>query len=407
MTFDRIDTAGTPGRFVPSIQIDPKNPNHAVVSYSGYNAYDTVAGHVFDVTYAPASHDATFKDLSGNLGDEPITDVVLDDSTGDLYASTDFGVLRLAKGKTTWQQAAGGLPVTSVFGLTVVPEKHVLYAATHGRGVWRIKLPAPPEVSFTGPGTIEAGQPAPFDGRASSAFDDSQLTYAWRAPGGVTSSSAAPSLTSTALGAGAVTLTVTDRFGHSASASHAVKVVDTRAPAIAIDPVRGRSGIKLAVTAAVFEPGGIASATMSFSDGTPVRTVHVHDGAISLHHVFVNAGTPKVKVIATDRSGHTGTATATAHIGRGVPTLTSLGVRRSGPRLKVRLHLDRASKAVIHVRRGKKLVGARTLRRPLPGTRTFVLHVRRGSLKRGTKLTISVSAKNRFGRSVATKRFTA
>src|SRR5438445_859505 len=31
---------------------------------------------------------------SHNLGDEPITDVALDSSTGDLYVSTDFGVDR-------------------------------------------------------------------------------------------------------------------------------------------------------------------------------------------------------------------------------------------------------------------------------------------------------------------------
>ena len=35
-------------------------------------------------------------DLSGDLDDLPVTDLVRDDVTGDLYAATDFGVLRLA-----------------------------------------------------------------------------------------------------------------------------------------------------------------------------------------------------------------------------------------------------------------------------------------------------------------------
>ena len=51
VTWDRIDKATTPGRFISGISIDPSNPNHAWVSYSGYSAYtpDT-PGHVFEVT---------------------------------------------------------------------------------------------------------------------------------------------------------------------------------------------------------------------------------------------------------------------------------------------------------------------------------------------------------------------
>ena len=44
-------------------------------------------------------------DLDGpsyDFGDIPITDVARDDFTGDLYASSDFGVFRLASGATTW-----------------------------------------------------------------------------------------------------------------------------------------------------------------------------------------------------------------------------------------------------------------------------------------------------------------
>ena len=89
--FDRIDTAATPGRFVSGIAIDPADPNHAYVSYSGYNAatQDT-PGHVFDVHYSPATHDASFTRIDGNLPDAPITDVAYDDFTGDLYAGTDY-----------------------------------------------------------------------------------------------------------------------------------------------------------------------------------------------------------------------------------------------------------------------------------------------------------------------------
>jgi hypothetical protein len=70
-----------------------------------------------------------------------VTDLVTDDTTGDLYASTDFGVLRLPSGAQSWQKAANGMPIVAVYGLTVAPSSRLLYAATHGRGVWRVNLP--------------------------------------------------------------------------------------------------------------------------------------------------------------------------------------------------------------------------------------------------------------------------
>jgi hypothetical protein len=152
VAFDRIDIpdgdAGqTPHRFVSGIAVDPADPNHAFVSFSGYDAYATAAGtatgHVFDVTYNPGTHDATWTDISHDLGDQPITDVAFDPNTGDLYASTDFGVdvLSPASSDTTWQPASTGLPLVAVYGLTINPAKRVLYAATHGRSAWTLNLP--------------------------------------------------------------------------------------------------------------------------------------------------------------------------------------------------------------------------------------------------------------------------
>ncbi len=147
VTYDRIDSAATPTRLPSGIAVDPNNPNHAYITFSGYNAYALAAGqatgHVFEVNYNPATHTATWTNLDKNLGDEPITDVVYDAATGDLYISTDFGVNRLAAGSSSWVPAAGGLPEVAVYGLNIANTKHggrVIYAATHGRGAYRLKL---------------------------------------------------------------------------------------------------------------------------------------------------------------------------------------------------------------------------------------------------------------------------
>jgi hypothetical protein len=148
VTYTRLDTlpsaTADPGRFVSGIYVDPANPNHAWISYSGYN-FNTPSqpGHVFEVTYNGTS-DATWTSLDNPGGtaypDFPATDIVRD-SNGDLYVSNDFGVMVLANGSTSWATAGTGLPMVEVAGLTIVPGSRVLYAATHGRSAWKLTLP--------------------------------------------------------------------------------------------------------------------------------------------------------------------------------------------------------------------------------------------------------------------------
>jgi len=146
-----------PHRFVSSIVVDPSDARHAWISYSGYGAYTpSTPGHVFEVR-VDGSGRVTATDLSGTgsdgIGDIPVTALVRDDPTGDLYAATDFGVLRLPSGAAAWAKAAAGMPIVGVYGLTAVPGSRLLYAATHGRGLWTLALPAAPVTPPPGTGT--------------------------------------------------------------------------------------------------------------------------------------------------------------------------------------------------------------------------------------------------------------
>jgi hypothetical protein len=144
VSYTRVDSLASndPERFISSIYIDPANKNHVWVSYSGYNAHTPATpGHVFEVTFNPGGPSATWTDRSYDLADLPITDLVRDDRTGDLYASSDFGVMKLANGATSWTEAGGGLPKVEVSSLTIVPNARLLYAATHGRSAWKLNLP--------------------------------------------------------------------------------------------------------------------------------------------------------------------------------------------------------------------------------------------------------------------------
>jgi hypothetical protein len=143
VSWTRIDdeAAIDPNRFISSIHVDSANPNRAWVSYSGYNSSTpTTPGHVFLVVYNPGTGTATWTDLSHDFGDLPINDLVRDDATGDLYAGTDFGALRLAAGTSTWTNSAPGLPNVEVTSLEIVTNARILYAATHGLSTFRLNL---------------------------------------------------------------------------------------------------------------------------------------------------------------------------------------------------------------------------------------------------------------------------
>jgi hypothetical protein len=144
VTFTRIDTSGQPARVPSSVSVDSTNPNHAIVTFSGYESNTLLTpGHVFDVTYDPVAKTALWKNISFDFGDQPANDSVFDAATGDVYVSTDFTVLRLVNGTETWIPAADGMPTVAVAGLTLAGghgDDRLLYAATHGRGAFRLRL---------------------------------------------------------------------------------------------------------------------------------------------------------------------------------------------------------------------------------------------------------------------------
>jgi hypothetical protein len=168
VTWHRIDNSasgGSPTRFPSGIYVDPADTGHAWVSYSGYNAATpSTPGHVFEVEEngtAPGS--GTFTNLNVEAGtsafptptsdgDLPVNDVVRDDAGHTLYVATDFGVLRGDADGTGGWHVTGGMPRYEVTHLEIEPSsrvptckgggacQHLLYAATHSRGIWQMRL---------------------------------------------------------------------------------------------------------------------------------------------------------------------------------------------------------------------------------------------------------------------------
>jgi len=139
--FVRIDTPAMPNRFVTRVVVDRVDPNVAYISYSGFNALTPgTPGHVFRAVYNPETHQASFVSADYDIGDIPINTIAFDDVRGDLYAATDFGPLRLRKDMTHWEGGGTGLPEALMVDLEILPDARILVAATHGVGIYFLRL---------------------------------------------------------------------------------------------------------------------------------------------------------------------------------------------------------------------------------------------------------------------------
>jgi hypothetical protein len=247
----------------------------------------------------------------------PVTGVAEDEASGAVFAATDFGVVELAPGTDQWVTAGSGLPGTSVFGLTVAHQGRTLYAATHGRGIYSLALPAiptSPTGAIHGPSVLELGKKARFTATGSS--PNGPVTFSWHLPGRPSTATGTPvRFVPTKLGVRTIVLTVTDAAGKSTTVTQAVKVRDTHGPTIRLHPIGTvHRGSRTTVHGSVTDVGGVRWARIRFGDGSHRRLHLSSTGAFTVHHRYAHAGTFHVTVTAADRSGNHAHRTARARV---------------------------------------------------------------------------------------------
>lgn len=136
--FFNVTRAPLPNRFVTDIALDPRNPQRAVATFSGFNrATPNAPGHVF----LTSNYGALWTDISGNLPDTPVNSVVLDpNKPATIYVGTDIGVFQTSDTGQTWVRLGNGMPQVSVLQLRYQTASGSVVAATHGRGVYRLTI---------------------------------------------------------------------------------------------------------------------------------------------------------------------------------------------------------------------------------------------------------------------------
>ncbi len=129
---------GLPPRSVTHIAVDPIDSGTAYVAFSGFNGGTDKLGHVFKTP----DGGATWKDISGNLPNIPVNDLIVDpDIPQTIYLATDAGVMVTTDGGASWSSLGNGLPNVVVTTMALQRNARVLRAATYGRSVWEILVP--------------------------------------------------------------------------------------------------------------------------------------------------------------------------------------------------------------------------------------------------------------------------
>jgi len=134
-TWTDIST-GLPTRYVSRVAVAPDSANVAYVAFSGYRNNDYLP-HVFRTK----NYGATWQDISGNLPEGPINDIIVDPlNTSFLYVATDVGVFVSMDWGGSWQALGVSMPLLPVCDLTLHNPTRTLLAGTYGRSMYKYDL---------------------------------------------------------------------------------------------------------------------------------------------------------------------------------------------------------------------------------------------------------------------------
>jgi photosystem II stability/assembly factor-like uncharacterized protein len=129
-------SAGLPMRYVTRVTADPADSNVVYVTHSGFGLDEALA-HIHRSTNAGD----TWTSIAGNLPDAPANDILVDPADPNtLYLGTDVGVFATRNLGAGWYPLGVGMPLQTIFDLTLHAGSRTLIAATHGRSQWKLDL---------------------------------------------------------------------------------------------------------------------------------------------------------------------------------------------------------------------------------------------------------------------------
>ncbi len=125
-----------PDRWCTRVTADVFDQATGYVTFSGYKE-DDLLPHIFKTT----DYGVTWQDISGNLVDIPVNDILPDPTNADqLFIGTDFGMYYTQDGGATWAVMGDDHPVCPVFDIELHNGDRKLVSGTHGRSMYAFDL---------------------------------------------------------------------------------------------------------------------------------------------------------------------------------------------------------------------------------------------------------------------------
>jgi photosystem II stability/assembly factor-like uncharacterized protein len=123
-----------PNRWVTKVLASRSDLSVVYVTLSGYR-YGEDTGHV----YKSDDSGANWTDISSNLPDIPVNDIV-EDIYGNLFLGTDVGVLASPDQGVNWDVLGENLPSVVVTDMHIHEASEYLYIGTYGRSMYKLDI---------------------------------------------------------------------------------------------------------------------------------------------------------------------------------------------------------------------------------------------------------------------------
>lgn len=129
---------GGRGRYIGKITASQVDADVAWIALGGLGGSFDSGGHIFETVNGGLS----WSDMSGDLPNVPVNSIIQDDAGPDsFWAGTWLGVFRTDNHGANWVRHTS-VPAAAVVEMTLDPVNRIVYAATHGRGIWKLTDPS-------------------------------------------------------------------------------------------------------------------------------------------------------------------------------------------------------------------------------------------------------------------------
>jgi hypothetical protein len=129
-------SSGLPQRWITRVATDPFQAQTIYATLSGFR-WDEPLPHVFRST----DLGITWTDITGNLPEFPVNDIVIDPTFQDHYlVGTDAGVYATNNGGTYWYWVWGDLPAVPIYMMKIHEPSRTIVAGTYGLSAYKADL---------------------------------------------------------------------------------------------------------------------------------------------------------------------------------------------------------------------------------------------------------------------------